>query len=130
LREPLYQPPLQRGYSIRKNSGGEARYEVNQEEADMDWVEKLAITLYGDIGPNEWDEVDEDSKDMCRFNVRRLLSCLEEEGMVVVPREPTEEMLTAGAYDEYSGHTEMAAAITWRAMLAAAPNPSPSSASA
>jgi hypothetical protein len=53
--------------------------------------------------------------------VRSVLSCIEEEGMVVVPREPTEAMLMAGAYDEYSGHTEMAAAITWRAMLAAKP---------
>jgi hypothetical protein len=93
----------------------------------MDLVEKLAITLYGDIGPNEWDEVDEDSKDMCRFNVRRLLSCIEEEG-------PTPDMILAGLRTTDMLNVEdidgEALAAAFKSMIRAALNPSPSSASA
>jgi hypothetical protein len=57
---------------------------------------------------------------------RSVLSCLEEEGMVVVPREPTEAMLAAGAVAEGDGNLEAQAMSLWTAMLSA----SPSSASA
>jgi hypothetical protein len=97
----------------------------------MDLVEKLAITLYGDIGPNEWDEVDEDSKDMCRFNVRRLLSCIEEEGMVVVPKEPTHDMLVMmwkAHGEEDPNDTAAQFRKAYKTALATAPSPSSASA--
>jgi hypothetical protein len=79
-------------------------------------VEKLRDTILGIAECSEGGIVNSEAI------ARSVLSCIEEEGMVVVPREPTEEMLEVlrkqGGIDGYE------------AMLAAAPNPSPSSASA
>jgi hypothetical protein len=55
------------------------------------------------------------------IGARAVLAALEAAGMVVVPREPTEEMLAAGAVAEGDGNLETQAMNLWAAMLAASP---------
>lgn len=50
-------------------------------------VERVAIALYGDIGPDEWVEVDRDAKELCRFNARRAIKAM---------RDATDDMIDAG----------------------------------
>jgi hypothetical protein len=51
---------------------------------------------------------------------------LKRQGFVIVPREPTEAMLKAGATVDYVGGEPLAA--MYRAMIAAATNPDPATA--
>lgn len=59
----------------------------------------------------------------CASNI--IKAYLEASGMVLVPREPTEEM--EKAYDEadrfYRPYDEICASAAWQAMIKAAPNP-------
>lgn len=74
-------------------------------------VEKCAEAIYI-LGP------DATGKEIARA----CLSAIEAEGMVIVPREPTEEMLASRHgvdNDEYTGVSEGCALELWRAMLAA-----------
>lgn len=50
---------------------------------------------------------------------RACLSAIEAEGLVIVPREPTEAMLEAGTTYEGDGNLEKDALSCWSAMLAA-----------
>jgi hypothetical protein len=81
-------------------------------------VEKIARLLATELGHDRVDDL-----------ARSVLSCIEESGMVVVPREPTEAMTHAGWTHLYEDDTPE---DIWASMVAVVSpaNPSPSSASA
>jgi hypothetical protein len=98
------------------------------QEMNMDLEEMIgrAADRASDVGllPDESYE-DFDSRRAVAIG-KAVLSCLEENGMVVVPREPTEEMVDAGknelaGFDWVDGEKPIPAKAIWRDMLAAAP---------
>jgi hypothetical protein len=56
-------------------------------------------------------------------DAQSALAAIEANGFAVVPREPTEAMKIA-AFEAAGPHTEECPLDVWRAMIAAAPNPS------
>lgn len=61
--------------------------------------------------------------DVAEFQIERRAATIKAEGMVLVPREPTDEMITAAAFagpERYE--PEGTSAAIWRAMIAAAPD--------
>jgi hypothetical protein len=94
---------------------------------NMDLEEMIARALRADRYPDDpWETAGERDREDYRGHARSVLSCLEENGMVVVPREPTEEMVDAGknelaGFDWVDGEKPIPAKAIWRDMLAAAP---------
>jgi hypothetical protein len=98
---------------------------------NMDLEEKIKAAIAEQLVP-EINTQSNRGKQIVHFAARSVLSCLEENGMVVVPREPTEEMIRAGYdalvaewpenwSDDGSTPEKYEATIVYPAMLAAAP---------
>jgi hypothetical protein len=84
-------------------------------------VERLARAMWKWDSGSDWDKAFAPRKNMFLALARACLSEIEAAGMVIVPREPTEEMLAAGAVAEGHGNLEAEALSLWSAMLAASP---------
>jgi hypothetical protein len=88
----------------------------------MDLVEKIAMALRADRYPDDpWETAGERDREDYRGHARAVLSCIEEEGMVVVPREPTPAMIDAREVPGVLEGSDIR--LVWLAMLAAAPKP-------
>jgi hypothetical protein len=84
-------------------------------------AEKIASVLVPYMNDNDGCMSEGDVWRSAKARARSVLSCIEENGMVVVPREPTKEMLAAGAVAEGDGNLEAQAMSLWSAMLNASP---------